>query len=304
GRRLIDYVKSGEVAAASQIDALRHYDYDAVFAIFDACVETEAAGSTIEFRDDIYPAVTDFVIKPDTDPEKLKLPDPEQDGRMPELLKCVSTLRKKVGEKTLVIGTTIGPTTVLTQLMGMQQALFLAIDEPERFEKMFNYAEALVRRFGEAQLKAGAHLVLTFDPTASQTVVPPQFYREFILPRHARLFKAYKEAGAIANWIHSAGRIHDILPFYKQTGVEVANFDFEVDAKTAAERVGNICLDGNIKPLSFVYDNPQSIRVQSLELLRFFKERGGFILSSGCEIPPEAKPENITAMVMAAREEY
>lgn len=302
GRRLIDYLLSGEVAACAQIDALKHYGYDAVFAIFDACVETEAAGSTIVFRDDIYPAVVKYILEPDCDIAALKLPDPRQDGRMPELLKCVTALCKAVGETTPVVGTVIGPMTVLTQLMGMENAFYLAIDEPERFARFFDYATALVQRFGEAQLEAGAHLILTFDPSASQTVIPPQFYREFVLGRHKRIFDAFRQAGALANWIHSAGRIDDILPYYQEINVNIVNFDYEMDPKLAMEQLRGICIDGNIKPLSFVLDTPDVITARSFELLETFKTRGGFILSSGCEIPPEAKSENISAMVEAAKE--
>jgi uroporphyrinogen decarboxylase len=302
GNRLIDYLKNGDVAAYSQIEALKYYGYDAVFAIFDACVETEAAGSTIQFRDDIYPAVTHFILNPDSDIDNFKVPNPYIDGRMPELLKNVNILKKEVGEKTLVVGTVIGPMTVLTQLMGIEAALYLAIDDPKRFMKFLDYALELVRVFGLAQLKSGAHLLLVFDPSASQTVVPPQFYREFILPHNTRLFKAFKDAGSIANWIHSAGRIADIMPYYKESGVDIVNFDYEVDAKLAIERVPKTCLDGNIKSLSFVFDTPEMIRDASLKLLRTFQNRGGFILSSGCEIPPEAKPENILAMVNAVKE--
>jgi len=301
-KKLIDYVQDGELAAYSQITALEHYGYDAVFAIFDSCVETEAAGSTIEYREDIYPAVIKYILNPDSDVEKHKLPDPHQDGRMPEILKCVRILRQEVGDKTLVVGTVIGPMTVLTQLMGMERALYMAIDDPKRFVKFFDYACQLVRRFGLAQLEAGAHLILTFDPAASQTVIPPQFYREFVLPRHRELFKTFKEGGAIANWVHSAGRIDDIMPYYQETNVDIVNFDYEVDPLSAIAKTGHICLDGNIKPLSFIFDTPEIIRQESLKLMGIFKERGGFILSSGCEIPPESKPENIEAMVNAAKE--
>lgn len=35
-------------------------------------------------------------------------------------------------------------------------------------------------------------------------------------------------------------------------------------------------------------------------LVKLFSKRGGYILSPGCEIPPEAKPENVAGMVSAA----
>jgi len=46
---------------------------------------------------------------------------------------------------------------------------------------------------------------------------------------------------------------------------------------------------------------PEVIADESSRLLDLFADRGGFILSSGCEIPPESKPENVAAMVLAVR---
>ena len=37
------------------------------------------------------------------------------------------------------------------------------------------------------------------------------------------------------------------------------------------------------------------------ELIEFMGHDGGFILGSGCEVPFTAKPENVTAMISAAR---
>ena len=62
-----------------------------------------------------------------------------------------------------------------------------------------------------------------------------------------------------------------------------------------------VCIDGNIKPVAFVDEGPGDIESEAVNLLGAFKKRGGFILSSGCEIPPESRPENIAAMVNAVR---
>ena len=57
GVPLIDYVKDGGQLAHCQLKALEHYGYDAVFALMDACVETEALGSSLVYREDMYPYV-------------------------------------------------------------------------------------------------------------------------------------------------------------------------------------------------------------------------------------------------------
>jgi uroporphyrinogen decarboxylase len=101
--------------------------------------------------------------------------------------------------------------------------------------------------------------------------------------------------------LHTAGAAESILPFYPLAGVDIANLDFSVDPERAMHALPHTCLDGNLKPLAFIYDSPDQIAAASARLLDLFDDRGGFILSSGCEIPPEARPENIMAMVRAAR---
>jgi uroporphyrinogen decarboxylase len=300
GVSLRDYVRDGELLARCQIQALKRYGYDAVFALMDTSVETEAAGSVLTYPQDLYPYVKTYALKDAAGIEGLAAPDPFNDGRMPELLKAVRTLRREVGDDVLVVGCVLGPMTVAMQLMGAEMALYLAIDHPERFERLLDFAAGIAIRFGVAQIEAGAHLPIVFDPSASPAVIPPQFFREFELPRLRKLFTALKEAGGAANWLHIAGPAAPIFPFYPQAGVDIANFDYCVDPLEAQQALPRTCLDGNIKPLSFVDGTPDTIADESSGLLNRFAHRGGFILSSGCEIPPEAKPENVAAMVSAA----
>ena len=296
-----DYVRDGELLARCQIKALEHYGYDAVFALMDVNVETEAMGSVLTYRKDQYPIVKSYVLSKLADLDGLSVPNPYEVGRMPELLKAARILRHEVGDEVLVVGCVLGPMTLATQLLGIETALYLAIDESESFTHLLDFSTQVVVRFGVAQIAAGAHLPIVFDPSASPAVVPYQFFREFELPRLQRVFAAFKQAGAVANWLHIAGPTDPILPFYPQAGADIANFDFCVDPLDAQRVLPQTCLDGNIKPLSFVEATPEVIADESSRLLDLFADRGGFILSSGCEIPPESKPENVAAMVLAAR---
>jgi uroporphyrinogen decarboxylase len=100
--------------------------------------------------------------------------------------------------------------------------------------------------------------------------------------------------------LHVAGPTESILPYYPQIGVELANIDYYVSPQAAMQQLPHTCVDGNIKTVDFVEGQPAEIQIQANQLIEAFSKRGGFILSSGCEIPPESKPENITAMVQAA----
>jgi uroporphyrinogen decarboxylase len=64
-----------------------------------------------------------------------------------------------------------------------------------------------------------------------------------------------------------------------------------------------LCFNGNIKSLDFEIAEDEEIFDEALRLKKLFSARRGFVLSSGCEIPPGSRPENIEAMVAAAHSE-
>jgi uroporphyrinogen decarboxylase len=300
GEMLGEYVRDGEKLASCQLKALERYGYDAVFALMDVNVETEAMGSVLTYRTDRYPVVASYALSSASDLESLRIPDPRRTARMAEILRAARLLRQALGDDILVVGCVVGPLTLTTQLLGAESALFLAIDDPERFTLLLDFATRLIIRFGVAQIEAGAHLVLVFDPSASPAMVPPAFFREFEAPRLKGVFHAFRQAGTLANWLHIAGPAAPILPLYSDLGVDIANFDYCVSAGVAEQALSRVCLDGNLKPLDFIDAEPEDIINDAKSLMDFFDQRGGFILSSGCEIPPESKPENVAAMVSAA----
>ena len=298
---LDDYVRDGETLARCQLNALKQYGYDAVFSVMDVSVETEAVGSVLQYRKNQYPTIERYALSREGAWNALSIPDPHKAGRMPEMLKSLSILRQELGNETLVVGCVVGPFTLTTQLLGLETALYLAIDDPSRLERLMDFATEVIIGFGRDQLRSGAHLPIVFNPSASPAVIPPQFFREFELPRLQRVFQAFTRAGAVANWLHIAGPASPIMRYYPKAGVHIANFDYSVSAAVAGNELPATCLDGNIKSVMFVEGSPADIEAEALNLLRAFRRRGGFILSSGCEIPPESVPENVVALVNATR---
>ncbi len=76
--KLHDYIRDGELLARSQINALKRYEYDAVFALMDVFVESEAIGSVLEYRRDQYAVCKKYALSENCDPDLLSIPDPHQ----------------------------------------------------------------------------------------------------------------------------------------------------------------------------------------------------------------------------------
>jgi uroporphyrinogen decarboxylase len=161
--------QDGELLAWCQLKALEQYGYDAVFSVMDVNVETEALGSVLNHRKNQYATIEAYALSKEDDWGDLSPPDPERAGRMPQMLKALRILRNELGDETPIVGCVMGPLTLTTQLIGMEKALYLAIDDPDRFSRLMDFATEVVIRFGVAQIRAGAHLPIVFDPSASPT---------------------------------------------------------------------------------------------------------------------------------------
>lgn len=78
--------------------------------------------------------------------------------------------------------------------------------------------------------------------------------------------------------------------------------DFEkTDMLKAKEILGDkVCLYGNVPSAMYVYGTPEEVDARCKKLIESCAPGGGYILGSECEVPWDAKPENIRAMLRAA----
>ena len=105
------------------------------------------------------------------------------------------------------------------------------------------------------------------------------------------------EAGAIANWLHVAGRVTPILPYYAEAGVDIANFDYVVSSDEASNQLPVTCCNGNIKSLLFVEGESRGNPGGSQQPFARVPRPARFYPLIGLRDSAEAKPENVAALV-------
>jgi len=131
-------------------------------------------------------------------------------------------------------------------------------------------------------------------------IMGPEMWREYIRPRVARMYAAVKKAG-IAVFIHSCGKVDELFPDLIELGVDVFNpFQPEVIDVSAAKRVygDRLCFFGGISTQRILpAATPQETREHVKRLLDVAGRSGGFFASPAHDIPPDARPENIHAML-------
>lgn len=301
GLSLKDYLNKGEIIALCQLESRKRFGYDAVVAFADTSLEAEALGSKITYREEGYPYIEEYCLKDVNDWRYLSIADPEADGRMPVILEACRILKAEAGEEAVVVGTVQGPMTLAWQLLGMEKLMYSIADHPIQFDNLLNLTAETTITFGRAIMKTGAHIIQVFDPAASCSVINREVFRDFILPKLKKVFKEFKDIGEAICWLNITGQSSPILDLYQETGADLFNIDYLVPISLAIKKLPGLCINGNIKPLSFVSAESEDMEREVTDLLEQTSSRGGFILSPGCEIPLESKASNIDAMVHAAK---
>lgn len=301
GISLKSYLQNGEQLAWAQLQTQRAYGYDAVFVNGGNSVEAEALGCLLHFSENDYPYVIQPVLEDLRNASDLEIPDPFQSRRMSEMISACRILRKEVGDSLPVVGCVLGPASIAGQLAGLEKLLFLLADDPAAFQQVLNTVMKVSLDFGKALLQAGAHLIMLMEPTASQNIFPPAVFRQFMVPLITELCRQFHQAGALAVWLMITGKIKDILPYYRQCGVDLATVDYEVPLADAVKAAPDLALTGNIRPYELVSGQPKGIETSCFELLQAGQGAHGFILGTGCEVPLHSNQANIEAMVRATR---
>ncbi len=304
GETVRDYVTSGQLIAQCQINARDTIGSDALFAISDLCVEAEALGCDLAYPEMNYPYVVKTLIKKPEDLRKIKIPDPDRDGRMPELLRAVRLLKDETKGATPVIANAIGPITLASRIMDIEQMLYMIVDEPEKFGEVMEFCLSVVTKFAVALVNAGADGIIMFDPTASPSVLPAKIFNRFEVEPIRSVFAAVKSARQdIFTWYSVAGPVQTNLDILTAVGADITTVDYLVPIETAIQHSVYTVINGNIKPNLFLEGSECEILEESKALLAAARNTERFILGSGCEIPLNSNPENIIAMRKAVEEE-
>lgn len=123
-------------------------------------------------------------------------------------------------------------------------------------------------------------------------------WERFVFPYYQQLIQAVVEEGVTpvlhfdSNWTRDLERFRT-LPKAKC----VLSLDGQTDIFKAKQVLGDhMCIMGDVHPELLTMGNPERVTEYCKRLI---KEVGpnGFIMAQGCDIPPDAKPENVRAMI-------
>lgn len=151
----------------------------------------------------------------------------------------------------------------------------------------------------------GAEKIFLGNGMGAPPYVSPKIFDEFCYPTLKmqvdmavnRGFKVHVHLdGDLTQCLSTLRGITDGLP----KGRVLIDFE-KTDMKKAKEILGDsVCIYGNVPAALLVYGSPEEVDDYCRQLIENCAEGGGFILGSECEVPWDAKPDNIRAMIKSA----
>ena len=250
---------------------------------------------------DQTPKVVRYPVESEEDIWNLEMPDVKRAGMIPLNMEF-SRLQEKAGlVRTIGIG---APFLYATSVCGLERLARWMIKKSELAHRLLqlvtdygiSVAKYWVETFGAENIE-----FRTSTPTSSNQVISPKQFREFSLPYLKALHEKVLNMGVKHIYTHICGDQNQNLPYYTEVPFGdpgIVGFGHEVDLTKAMEYLGDTCIIvGNVEPRVLLTGTPEQVYQLSKECIEKAKfAPRGFILGSGCELPPLAPACNVWAM--------
>lgn len=297
-----EYIRSAEKMIACQRQAVETFDYDWILLHPDDYIEFEPLGMQTKAEERIPPAPLGYFPAMRETLQALKLPQPQQDGRMPIHLEALSGIKALYGESLVVAGRCAAPFTATTMLYGIADGLMLLYDDPQLFRDTCDFFVDLMSMWGVEQIRAGADAIWLGDCVASSGFASPTQYADFAVQPAHRVAEAVKAAGGTV--IYHAG--DHSLP-HLTIGADyfdIINVGEGIDIGEVKTAIGHqVCLSGNVHPIKLMNcESLEEVAQETRRIVEAGKPGGGYIFNTGEGVPRQVKPEVIHTMIQTAKQ--
>lgn len=150
---------------------------------------------------------------------------------------------------------------------------------------------------------SGVRRVFLGGTRTSASFISPRQFEELALPEWEEMVN-YFTARGVTPILHFDSDWTAFFPYLKHlpAGKCILNLDGTSDIFQAKEILGShMCIMGDVPAHLLKLGEPEEVDEYCRKLITGLGADGGFILSSGCTVPIDAKPENVKAMVRSVQ---
>ncbi|MEJ2749557.1 MAG: uroporphyrinogen decarboxylase family protein [Anaerolineae bacterium] len=305
GMELEQYFSRGVNWAEGQLKLRDKFGHDCVVGVPHVVQDITAFGAKVMYWKNGPPSPGGMVIHSWQDVDQLTVPDPYAVPELVETLKAIELLAKEVKGEVPIIGAAIAPFSLPSMLMGTERWMDLLLFEEtavrERvMKRMLDVTLDFCVAWSNAQLAAGADVIVLADGMASAAVLTRQQFIDLALPLVKETVSRIK-----GNVVHEGvGHLYPMLDLLVDTGIVGVILSHLDDLAVCRQIVGDkLALIGNLNNIEMLRWSPEEMTRKCGEAIQSNGSCTGFVLSAqGPEIPLGVSDEAIQAMVQAPRD--
>lgn len=278
-------------------------DSAASVSMMDLSVEAEAFGSEVKTSEYEVPTVTGALVTSMEDVEALRIPEVGE-KRTGLYIEAIGKACELITDRPVFAGV-IGPFSLAGRLMDVTEALVNCYIEPDMVKATMEKATEFLINYINAYKKVGANGVMMAEPLTG--LLSPDLAAEFSEPYVKRIVEAVQDDDFIVIYHNCGDNTIDMIDSILRVGAAAYHFGNSISMAEMMKKIpSDIVAMGNIDPANqFCNGTPESIREVTLSLMEELCDKyPNFVISSGCDIPPLSKWENIHAYFDAVNEFY
>ena len=254
------------------------------------------------FSEDEVPTVVGKVVSNYDEAIKLRVPKvgEKRTGIYIDAIKKASSL---ITDRPIFAGV-IGSFSLAGRIVDVTEAMINCYEEPEMMKIVLEKCTQFLIEYIRAYKEAGANGVVIAEPLTG--LLSPDLAEEFSEPYIKDIVQSCQSEDFILIYHNCGNSVNKIVDSILRTGTKVCHFGNAIDMREILPHIPeNVIVMGNIDPAGqFKNGTPETIKKVTLDLLKDCSCYSNFVISSGCDIPPQASWENIDAYFQAVNDFY
>jgi uroporphyrinogen decarboxylase len=297
-----------EAMVQGHVDSIEFLGLDGVVTLVDLSVEAGDFGCEVIFpeMDTAHPNYDDPFIKGPEDYQKIKKIDPRKTPRMKGMIDMIGGLSNEIGSTHAIVGFVYGALGTLSMMRGPEAFFMDLMEHPAEVKEALAIMDEVLLEYALAQAEAGAHGVCYDNLYASQSILGKEMWREFEGEGMLKVCKGIQGTGALVAHHNCGNGIYfdELQEWGMPNVISHAYVADDVDSWEEHKQKwgGQIATMGWIPPGPVaMLGTAEEIEEECQAELEIFKPGQGFVLSTGCEYPPNAPLKNAKLIVEAGK---
>lgn len=297
-----ELISDSDLQAKGMALVAQRVDSAASVSLMDLSVEAECFGAQIRVSDEEVPTVVGQVVSTEEEAEALAIPEVGA-CRTGLYLDAIKKAAGLITDRPVFAGV-IGPFSLAARLLDVTEVMIDCYEEPDMVHIVLDKVTQFLCAYCQAYKEAGANGVVLAEPVAG--LLSPALAEEFSGPYVKRIVDAVQDDSFLVIYHNCGGSTIQQINSILATGSAAYHFGNAIDMAEMMTHIpaGTVAM-GNVDPAGeFRNGTPESIRAATLAVMDACCKYPNFVISSGCDIPPLSRWENIDAFFAAVREYY